>query len=64
MRLTLYKDCFKGKTLVAWLQEKHLAKDTAEAVQYASHLLEGRVLRHVENRHYFVNANLLYTFRT
>lgn len=64
VRLTLHKDCFKGKSLVTWLQEKRLAKDTAEAVQYASHLLEGRVIRHVENRHHFVNSNLLYTFKS
>ncbi|KAK6634676.1 hypothetical protein RUM43_012077 [Polyplax serrata] len=63
LRLRMYRDCFQGKTLVSWLQAQRLAKDETEAIQYACHLLEGRVLRHIENRHHFENSNLLYTFK-
>jgi hypothetical protein len=51
-----------GSALVDWLLEDGLARDRIQASQYASHLLEGRVIRHVENLHHFHDQAMLYTF--
>ncbi|KAI8426331.1 hypothetical protein MSG28_005195, partial [Choristoneura fumiferana] len=40
-----------------------LAKDEAEAVTYGKHLLDGRLISHVNNAHHFSNSPLLYTFK-
>ncbi|XP_063232647.1 lysosomal cholesterol signaling protein isoform X2 [Bacillus rossius redtenbacheri] len=62
-RLHFYKDVFKGTELVDWLVLVGLARERAEAVQYASQLLDGRVIRHVHNLHHFLDSSLLYTFK-
>ena len=51
-----------GSALVDWLLGVGLARDRIQACQYASHLLEGRVIRHVENLHHFHDQSMLYTF--
>jgi len=61
-RLKHYKESFLGSALVDWLLGVGLARDRIQASQYASHLLEGRVIRHVENLHHFHDQALLYTF--
>lgn len=61
-RLKIYKKVFYGKAFVDWLIEVGLAKDRLEAIQYAKHLIDGRILRHINNVHHFNDTNLLYTF--
>ncbi|PNF32094.1 Integral membrane protein GPR155 [Cryptotermes secundus] len=57
-----YKETFSGSALVDWLLGVGLARDRNQAVQYARHLLEGRVIRHVENLYHFHDQTTLYTF--
>lgn len=57
-----YQQVFKGSTFVEWLLTHSLARDRVEAVNYASHLLQGGVLKHIEELHYFHDQSLLYTF--
>lgn len=61
-RLKIYKNVFSGHKLVDWLIEVGLARDRVEAVNYARHLIEGRVLRHINSVYHFYDRNLLYTF--
>lgn len=61
-RIKVYKKCFYGTTLVDWLVEIGLAKDRVEAAQYGRHLVDGRVLSHINNVYHFCDKNLLYTF--
>ena len=60
--MKLYREAFTGISLVDWLLGVGLASDRIQATQYAGHLLEGRVIRHVENLHHFSDQGLLYTF--
>lgn len=60
--LKTYKDVFSGTRFVDWLVEVGLARDRVEAVNYARHLIEGRVLRHINSVHHFYDRSLLYTF--
>ncbi|KAJ9580871.1 hypothetical protein L9F63_023952 [Diploptera punctata] len=53
-RLKLYREAFTGTSLVDWLLGVGLARDRIEAVQYAGHLLEGRVIRHVEHLYHYI----------
>lgn len=61
-RIKVYKKVFYGTTFVDWLIDVGLAKDRIEAVQYGQHLVDGRVLRHINNVYNFKDKNLLYTF--
>lgn len=61
-RLKHYKETFPGSALVDWLLGVGLARDRNQASQYARHLLEGRVIRHVENQYHFHDQTILYTF--
>jgi hypothetical protein len=58
-----YRGVFRGSCLVRWLVGCGLAKDEQEATQYGRHLLDGRLIAHVNNAHHFANAPLLYTFK-
>nr|XP_032520391.1 integral membrane protein GPR155 isoform X1 [Danaus plexippus plexippus] len=62
-RMRTYRNVFRGSCLVRWLMECGLASDEHEAVQYARHLLDGRLIQHVHNKHHFTNSPLLYMFR-
>lgn len=62
-RMRTYRNVFRGSCLVRWLLNCGLAKDEAEAVQYGRHLLEGRLIAHVNNAHHFTDSSLLYTFK-
>lgn len=61
-RIHVYKKCFYGGAFVDWLLEVGLAKDRLGAVNFARHLVDGRVLRHINNVYQFYDRNLLYTF--
>lgn len=61
-RIKIYKKVFYGNRFIDWLIEVGLAKDRVEAAQYARHLIDGRVLRHINNVYHFHDKNLLYTF--
>nr|CAI5834013.1 unnamed protein product [Callosobruchus analis] len=61
-RLKIYKNVFTGEQFVDWLIEVGLARDRIEAVNYARHLIEGKVLRHINSVYHFYDRNLLYTF--
>lgn len=58
----MYKDVFPGTKFIDWLIEVGLARDRTEAVNYSRHLIEGRVLRHINEVYHFYDRNLLYTF--
>ncbi|GLH10934.1 Integral membrane protein GPR155 [Gryllus bimaculatus] len=61
-RLQMYKKVFTGSALIDWLVQAGLARDRPEATQYASLLVNGRVLRHIERLYHFHDRPLLYTF--
>lgn len=58
----MYKNVFPGHTFVDWLVEVGLARDRVEAVHYARHLIEGKVVKHINGVYHFYDRNLLYTF--
>ncbi|KAB7500316.1 Integral membrane protein [Armadillidium nasatum] len=62
-RLKQLPNVFAGSELVDWLMLVGLAHDRTDAVKYGRHLLQGRVIRHVENMHHFHDQPLYYTFR-
>ncbi|KAL1375865.1 hypothetical protein pipiens_004568 [Culex pipiens pipiens] len=61
-RIKIYKKVFYGNVFVDWLMEVGLAKDRSDATLYARRLIDGRVLRHINNVYHFHDRNLLYTF--
>ncbi|KAJ8953723.1 hypothetical protein NQ314_007333 [Rhamnusium bicolor] len=61
-RIKVYKNVFSGHTFVDWLIDVGLARDRIEAVNYARHLIEGKVLKHINSVYHFYDRNLLYTF--
>lgn len=61
-RIRIYKGVFRGSCLVRWLCDVGLAKDSAEAVIYGQHLLEGRLIAHINEAYHFHDSPLLYRF--
>ncbi|XP_053674350.1 integral membrane protein GPR155 [Anopheles nili] len=61
-RIKVYRRVFYGNVFVDWLLEVGLAKDRTDATHYARRLIDGRVLRHINNVYHFHDRNLLYTF--
>ncbi|XP_073838455.1 integral membrane protein GPR155 homolog anchor [Musca autumnalis] len=61
-RIKTYRKVFYGCEFVDWLIEVGLSKDRLEAVHYAKHLVNGRVLRHINNVYHFEDKQLLYNF--
>ncbi|XP_017955013.1 integral membrane protein GPR155 isoform X1 [Drosophila navojoa] len=61
-RIRVYRKVFYGSEFVSWLIEVGLSKDRMEAVHYARHLVDGRVLRHINNVYHFEDKQLLYNF--
>ncbi|XP_042861951.1 integral membrane protein GPR155-like [Penaeus japonicus] len=55
---------FGGKELVDWLLMVGLARDRTDAIKYGRQLLQGRVIRHIDNLHHFHDQPLFYTFNT
>ncbi|XP_026762857.1 integral membrane protein GPR155 isoform X2 [Galleria mellonella] len=62
-RMRTYRNAFRGACLVRWLQHCGLARDERDAVVYGRHLLDARLIAHVNNAHHFTNSDLLYTFK-
>ncbi|XP_075978683.1 integral membrane protein GPR155 homolog anchor [Anticarsia gemmatalis] len=62
-RMRTYRGVFRGSCLVRWLISCGLAKHEHDALQYGRHLLDGRLIAHVNNAHHFTNSPLLYTFK-
>nr|XP_045596730.1 integral membrane protein GPR155-like isoform X2 [Procambarus clarkii] len=54
---------FGGKELVDWLLMVGLAHDRTDAVKYGRQLLQGGIIRHIDNLHHFHDQALFYTFR-
>ncbi|XP_039755608.1 integral membrane protein GPR155 isoform X2 [Pararge aegeria] len=63
LRMRTYRNVFRGSSLVSWLIQCGLAADKPEAVQYGRHLLDGRLIAHIHNKHHFKDSPLLYTFK-
>jgi hypothetical protein len=61
-RIKVYRKVFTGHKFVDWLIEVGLARDRGEAVNYARHLIEGKVLKHINGVYHFYDRNLLYSF--
>lgn len=61
-RIRVYKKVFYGNEFVDWLIKVGLARDRMEANNYARRLIDGRVLRHINNVYHFYDKNLMYTF--
>lgn len=53
---------FLGSELVDWLLQVGLVSDRVTAVHYGNSLLRGRVIRHIENKYYFTDTELVYEF--
>ncbi|XP_076059011.1 integral membrane protein GPR155 homolog anchor isoform X2 [Oratosquilla oratoria] len=62
-RLKQLPAVFGGHELVDWLLMVGLARDRTDAVKYGRRLLQGQVIRHVEDYHHFHDQPLFYTFR-
>ncbi|BES87563.1 Membrane transport protein [Nesidiocoris tenuis] len=62
LKLWDFVACFTGEDLVSWLLSQGLVKDRDEGVVYGSHLLTGRVLRHINNTQYFTDDVALFVF--
>ncbi|KAK7068809.1 hypothetical protein SK128_020429, partial [Halocaridina rubra] len=54
---------FAGKELVDWLLMVGLARDRTDAIKYGRQLLQGRIIRHIDNLHHFHDQPLFYTFK-
>ncbi|XP_038206284.1 integral membrane protein GPR155 isoform X2 [Zerene cesonia] len=61
-RMRTYHGVFRGSCLVRWLVSCGLTANEQHAVKYGRHLLEGRLIAHINNAHHFTNSPLLYTF--
>lgn len=61
-RIKVYKKVFYGTTFADYLIEVGLARDRTEAIKYGKRLVDGRVMKHINNCHHFADKKLLYTF--
>lgn len=61
-RIKVYKKVFYGTTFVDYLIEVGLARDRTEAIKYGKRLIDGRVMRHINNCHHFADKKLLFSF--
>lgn len=61
-RIKVYKKVFYGTTFVDYLMEVGLTRDRNEAIKYGKRLIDGRVMRHINNCHHFADKQLLFTF--
>lgn len=57
-----YRAVFCGNDLVSWMVARGLAQSRETAVTYGQNLLEGRVIAHVEEEHYFHDESFFYRF--
>ncbi|XP_073989122.1 integral membrane protein GPR155 homolog anchor isoform X2 [Rhodnius prolixus] len=63
LKLWEFVSCFSGEDLVSWLLAQGLVKDREEGIVYGSHLLTGRVIRHVNNTQHFTDDSALFVFQ-
>lgn len=61
-RIKVYKKVFYGSHFVDYLLDVGLARDRVEALKYGKRLIDGRVMRHINNCHHFADKKLLFTF--
>lgn len=61
-RIKVYKKVFYGSTFADYLVEVGLTRDRTEAIKYGKRLIDGRVMRHINNCHHFADKKLLFTF--
>ena len=59
---TVQEDVFSGEDMVTWLINVGLADDREDAVEYASKLVSGRVVAHIDKRRSFYDNEYLYRF--
>ena len=57
-----YKSVFTGSELVDWLVQPGLVPSREEGVEYGHALMQGRVLAHVQEEHYFHDSGYFYQF--
>ena len=60
--LKLYESVFIGGDFVEWLIGRGVVTTREAAVQYGLHLLQGRVITHVTEEHYFHDDTYFYKF--
>lgn len=57
--------CFTGSEFVTWLLSNFTDIETPEeAVEFGNHLMQQRLLHHVENRHTFLNGHYFYQLQS
>lgn len=58
----LYNEAFYGTTLVNWLITVGLATDRRDAINYASYLIDGGILHHINDVKNFYDRDIIYCF--
>ncbi|XP_050299819.1 integral membrane protein GPR155 [Anthonomus grandis grandis] len=61
-RFQTYRNVFTGAQFIDWMIKVGLARDRIEAVNYGRHLVEGKIIKHINGVYHFYDRNLLYTF--
>ena len=61
-RLRVYEGVFNGPAFIDWLLEAGLVSDRVEAVSYGNSLLQGCVIEHCLQEHYFHDLPYFYQF--
>ena len=61
--LRTYEDVFTGVELVDWLLAMQLADSREDAVSYGEILLQGQVIEHIFQEHYFHDENYFYQIK-
>ena len=61
--LQVCPNVFTGIDFIDWLLNKGLVNTREEGVQYGNTLLEGRVLSHILDEHYFHDEGYFYKFK-
>ena len=61
--LRTYQEVFTGTEFVDWLISKRLAFSREDAVTYGDILLQGQVIEHVFQEHYFHDENYFYQIK-
>ena len=61
--LRTYEDVFTGTEMVDWLLSKQIAISREDAVSYGDILLQGQVIEHVFQEHYFHDENYFYQIK-
>jgi len=58
--LRSFENVFTGTELVDWLLSRELVTSREDAVSYGSVLLQGQVIEHICQEHYFHDNNYFY----